>query len=314
MVRINFEQILDTDSVNICFVRKYGPAGDSKYIFYTSDITTEVASKLRTWIKSKVGGFNNRDLGTHNFNSYQTPKYLDLSSVDLWNNKYLSPIVDLDAEKMYGDITKIPTQNVIAFIVWARRVGTMTGFIRHLTPAHIMKTSSRYRLFGEEGVLSILEEDKGIKIDNKADLLFQIHNNEHHGIILDVYNFNKFMDMTAQRKRASLEVIDRIEVLQGHPDLVEVKTCVESDGTLQLMLLNPTVSELMNLYGIEHYTDVKTKLGAGIAYEIVNGELIFPPANKKQAIRDFINTISKISYCLDKNTLIEGQHEKILRR
>lgn len=313
-------QFEDIGTPNLVFIKTYRSQTsegqkETKYTFYRVNIAINVAQKLKDWLIENVnevngGKFKEYDISTEE-GEYE---YVDLSGIENW--KYLkNRAFSLNTQDEI-DLRKVKS-HLKGYIVYSKIDGeNLIGIVRRIYPASVLDQKKMYRLFLTGSAFNEIKEDRNVKIDKDADLVFKSNNEVSEGVVLNKPNFNSVFDINEQQRKQSIEVLGNLELIEDHPQRDEIVSIVRDDRRFQKMLINPIVLEHMNEVTFEVIRSLKQEIPDELAFDIdeSNEQIIFPDENKKEGIRHFIKVIGwRYSRTVDLSHIIEGTPSEVVK-
>jgi len=289
-------------NAELCFVRKYIQKGITRYNFYRANINTKVSQVLKEWLIKKTSELSDKKLEEYTVDNFHDTEYINLKDINTWN-EFEQKAFTLEHQK--DEILEKIKNHLIAFVVYVKQENLIIGYVRKITPTSLLNKRGQYFIFLGDSSFNEIKEQKGIEIDEFADLVFKISENKSEGAILQKYNFNSIFSIFEQQKTDAVKMLEKSDLITKHPQKDEIENIVKSDRQIQRMLLNPLFKEHVNEVGFDTLKKLKEELGDKISFELdENNKLpIFPPDKMKEAIKDFIKTIS-YRYQRD----LEGKH------
>jgi len=311
--KIKFPKI--RKNAELCFVRKYRQKGVTRYIFYRANITTNVSQVLKEWLIKKTSELSDKKLGEYTVDNSEDAEYeyIDLKDINTWDEfKQKAFTIEYQEDEILEKIKK----HLIAFIVYVKQDNLIIGYVRKITPTRLLNKKGLYYLFLEDSSFNEIKEQKGIEIDEFADLLFKISEDKSEGVILQKYNFNSIFDIFEQQKTDSVKMLETSDLITKHPEKNEIENIVKSDRQIQQMLLNPLFRAHAKEISFDTLKKLKEEVGDKIRFELdeINKLPIFPADKKKEAIKDFIKTISyRYQRDLDSKHVLESKPIKMIK-
>ena len=314
---IIFPKLNNNNYVQICFIRKYRQNKKSYYVFYNVEIEKEISITLKGWLEKNIYLCNNKSFSSYNPSNYSNKyeyeyEYFNFESLDKWTI-FSEKAFTIQNEKVeLSDIKR----NLIGYIIYVKIDGFILGQIRKLSPSNVLDKKGFYRLFFDNSKFNDLQEETGLRIDKKADLVFIKSDEKSEAIIFDQKNFKLIFDMHEEEKKEAIKILDKISILKNHPDYDVLMQITSDDRIIQRMLINPVVKNYLNEIDYSTIKQLKLELGDKIAFKIddENQQIIFKTGNEKKGIHDLIKTVtSKYNRSLNNKHIIESTPTRFLK-
>jgi hypothetical protein len=156
----------------LCFCRKYMSSGKPKYIFYETNMQSEVSEKVGSFLNENIIELERkREVDILEDNIKECYQKIDLGEISNWKIFEENAFI---ASKEIVDLKKIK-KGLNCFIIYYKIDNKIIGQIRSITASSILNQKGYiHRLFFEKNTFNEIREEELITIDELYDFMFLV--------------------------------------------------------------------------------------------------------------------------------------------
>jgi hypothetical protein len=288
--------------VELAFIKKNFSKDSVTYSFVGVDLHEDVAKVIKGFLKSALSETKKANFSKYSSQNYDSDNkdYMPLEELDAWR-QYKNKISTIDIK--LEDLPSLRS-HLYGYVVYQRKGADFKGYIRRLTPRHVLLKDGLYKIFFKEKAFNRIEQDQGVQIDEFYDVVFGLENGKETAAIFNKKHFKELFNVYEVEQAEAVKKVDSIPVLKGQPECLDVVRRHVSESRLyQKMLANKAIADLIGTITIK---DIKTyidQVPGEINFKIENNKIILDTINENASVRSLIRVVT---YYYKKS--IDGKH------
>jgi hypothetical protein len=260
---------------SLCFCRKYPRYNKPNYIFYRSNMESEVSDTVGSFLSENIEELGYKtEVDILDDNLEECFSEIDLDDILYWET-FEENAFSLSTQQL-KDLEKLKP-NLNSFIIYYRTENKLIGLIRRLYPSSILEQKGLiYRMSFKKNTFNQIKNEELVTIDQFYDFMFlaefekielEVDGEEIKeeipkritgiGVINNYKNFCSIFDINEQFEKEAMEIVSSSKIFLNFKEPSNISQIIANDRTLQRTLRNPVCKEAFENIKHENIIEIR---------------------------------------------------------